>query len=76
MAEKFARAMSSVLTDQTREVILTIKSELSKRPGFPKVRGITIYRAVLESGVQSVADFLNWQKNYEVPEIETFCPSK
>lgn len=70
--EKFVDAMERALTDQTRRAILEIKEALL---GEPRVRGIDIYRAVLEGGVRRPAEFTRWIAEHETAGITDWRPS-
>ena len=61
--EKVAQRISNVLTDETREAILTVKDSLSPDE---KVMGIQIYQAVIEGGVRDINAFRQWKE--ENPE--------
>ncbi len=54
--ERFAAAMEAALTDETRLIIIGIKDALTGEG----VRGVDVYRAVLEGGVSDVAGFRRW----------------
>ncbi len=70
--EKFADTMQKVLTNQTRRAILEIKETLL---GKPEVRGIDIYRAVLEDGVRSPDEFIQWMAEHKPSGIILWLPS-
>ncbi|MEN6625194.1 MAG: hypothetical protein ABFD69_03085 [Candidatus Sumerlaeia bacterium] len=57
--EKFARAIGAVLTDDSRRAILEIKEALHDEG----VRGIDVYRGVIEGGVTTPLEFKAWQKS-------------
>jgi len=69
--EELADAMQKVLTDQTRCAILEIKEALLGEPG---VRGIDIYRAVLEGGIGHPAEFIQWIAEHETSGITHWRP--
>ena len=54
--ERFAAAMEGSLTDASRHAILTIKEALIGEG----IRGIDVYRAVMEGGVTGVDEFRTW----------------
>ena len=56
--EKVAQRISDVLTDETREAILTVKDSLLPDE---KVMGIQIYQAVIEGGVRDINAFRQWK---------------
>lgn len=72
MAENFATAMKKALTDETRQIILEIKSQ---RTPERKFRGIDIYKAVLDGGVRDMKQFMEWIAKYPPVEMETWRPS-
>ena len=57
--ENVAKRISMVLTEETREAILRIKSEI---PDDRKVASIQIYQSVIESGIRNIEDFWQWKK--------------
>jgi hypothetical protein len=71
-AEKFADAMQKALTDETRRAILEIKEALLGEAG---IRGIDIYRAVLEGGVRDVSGFRHWIEEHKPCGIMLWLPS-
>jgi hypothetical protein len=72
MAESFAKAMDQALTDETREIILAIKSQRTPENQF---RGIDLYKAVLSGGVQNMEQFARWLATHPPVEMETWQPS-
>lgn len=56
-AERFAKAVSGVLTDDSRQTILKLKVELRATGG---ARGIDICRAVIQGGVRDAAGYRQW----------------
>ena len=70
-AEEFADAMQKVLTDRTRRAILEMKETLLGEPG---IRGIDIYRAVLEGGVRRPHEFTQWLVEHRPSGITYWCP--
>jgi len=77
MANAFAAAMERDLTPETRVDILRLKTELAAQAakcGTGPVRGIDIYRAVLEGGVRDTAAFSRWQADNPPPPMETWRP--
>lgn len=77
MAEAFAQALAGVLTDGSRTAILRLKDALAVRAaadGTQRPRGIDIYRAVLEGGVDDAAGFDAWRVATPRPELETWRP--
>lgn len=57
--EKFAKAISGALTDESRQAILEIKEALHEEG----VRGIDVYRGVIEGKTATPEEFKEWQKN-------------
>ena len=59
------RDMVSKLTTNTRNAILSIKSDLCKRPCYrQEIKSTDIYRAVLDGGVQDLSGWeVWWDKN-------------
>ena len=55
--ETFGDVLERALTDETRRAILRIKESLLGEDG---IRGIDVYRAVLEGGVRGSGEFKNW----------------
>ena len=72
MADNFAAAMKKVLTDETRQIILEIKSQI---PPEKKLRGIDIYKAVISGGVRDKEQLMKWIAKYPPVEMETWQPS-
>ncbi|MCC5466895.1 hypothetical protein [Pelosinus baikalensis] len=72
MAERFAKAMKQALTDETRQIILEIKSQMTLEN---KCRGIDVYKAVLSGGVRDREQFIKWIAEYPPIEMETCQPS-
>lgn len=70
MAGRFAQAMKQALTDETRKIILEIKSQTSGN----KFRGIDIYKAVLSGGIRNKEQFMRWIAENPPVEIETWQP--
>ena len=70
--EKFEDAMQRALTNETRRAILEIKECLLGEAG---VRGIDIYRAVLEGGVRRLDEFKDWLAEHEASGIILWLPS-
>lgn len=73
MAENFAKAMQQVLTDETRQIILEIKSQSLPQN---KIRGIDVYKAVLSGGVRDREQFVKWIASNPSVEMETWQPAK
>ncbi len=70
--ERFACALEHRLTQETRRAILQIKEALL---GREDVRGIDIYRAVLEGNVLSPNSFLDWLKIHPPDLLEYWLPA-
>jgi hypothetical protein len=64
--ERIAERIRAVLTDETREAILSIKHGV---PDGNKVKGIEVTMAVIRDGVRTYADFLDWRERQDLPEI-------
>jgi hypothetical protein len=56
-AERFAKAVSRVLTDDSRRTILTLKRELRSTGS---ARGIDICRAVIQGGARDAEGYRQW----------------
>ncbi len=56
-AERFAKAVARVLTDESRRTILKLKSELRATGG---ARGIDICRAVIQGGIRDADGYRQW----------------
>ena len=69
--ERVAERISAVLTPETREAILTIKYAI---PVEKKVRGIEVYRAVIEAGVRDERSFWEWRAGHSEKGIVTWMP--
>jgi hypothetical protein len=70
-AERFAEAMQSALTTETRRAILEIKEALQGTDA----RGIDIYRAVLEGGARRPAEFESWLKQHQPTGLIFWLPT-
>jgi len=74
MADAFATAMQATLSDQTRAVIMRIKTTMPPDCG---ARGIDVYRAVLDYGVRTLPEFMSWLDEAGPRDgIETWIPGK
>jgi hypothetical protein len=69
--EKIAQRIESVLTDETRLAILSIKSCIAPETKIP---GISIYKAVIRDGIRSYGDFINWFAHNNSGGIDTWIP--
>ena len=69
--ERVADRISAVQTPETRETILRLKYET---PDTEKIPGIAYYRAVLEGGVRSYAEFEEWQATHPSDGIVEWMP--
>ena len=69
--ENVADRILAVLTKETREAILRIKSEI---PVDKKVMSIQIYKAVIADGVRHLESFLRWKKENPDEGIVTWVP--
>jgi len=73
MADAFATAMQAALTDETRAIIMTIKTTM---PADCGARGIDVYRAVLDDGVRTTGQFIKWLAAAGPrDQIETWSPA-
>ena len=70
--ERFGDVLERVLTDETRRAILEIKEAMQGEDG---VRGIDVYRAVLEGRVRGPGEFGDWLAAHEPSEIVYWVPS-
>lgn len=69
--ERVADRIAAVLTPETRETILRLKYET---PDGEHIPGIALYRAVIEGGVRSRAEFRAWLQANPVEGIVTWIP--
>ena len=69
--ENVAERISKVLTPETREAILRIKSAI---PVEKKVMSIQIYQAVIEGGIRDIEGFRYWKKQNPNDGIVTWVP--
>lgn len=69
--EKVAERISAVLTDETRHAILKLKFET---PETEKIMGVVYYKAVIEGGVRTYAEFEEWLKQYPATGIIEWMP--
>jgi hypothetical protein len=69
--ENVAERISKVLTQETRDAILRIKSSI---PINEKVMGIQIYKAVIEDGIRDFDSFLRWKERNYNNGIITWIP--
>lgn len=69
--ERVADRISAVQTPETRETILRLKYET---PDTEKIPGIAYYRAVLDGGVRSYAEFEEWQATHPSDGIVEWMP--
>ncbi|MCE5243544.1 MAG: phosphoglycerate mutase family protein [Syntrophobacteraceae bacterium] len=69
--ERVAERIGSVLTDETREAILSIKQDLGPERDVP---GIEVCRAVLEGGVRDARSFREWRAAHPVDGIMVWMP--
>ena len=70
--ETFGDVLEGALTDEIRRAILGIKEDLLGEDG---IRGIDVYRAVLEGGVRGAGEFENWLAEHEPGEVVRWLPS-
>lgn len=69
--EKFADRLSTVLTDETRLAILKLKYET---PETEKIMGVEYYQAVVQDGIRTYADFMEWRQQHPVTGIVEWMP--
>ena len=69
--ERVADRIAAVLTPETHEAILRLKYETHDGEHIP---GIAYYRAVLEGGVRSYAEFSAWLQEHPVDGIVAWMP--
>lgn len=69
--EKVSERILAKLTDNSKETILTIKTETSKVGKFPAIK---IYQAVLQEKISNTKDFIQWYKTQEKNTIEQWMP--
>ena len=69
--EHVTERISSILTDEMRYKILKLKYET---PDDIKIAGIEYYRAVIEGGISTYNDFMNWRKELPSIGIIEWCP--
>lgn len=69
--EDVAKRISTVLTEETRNTILHLKYET---PDDEKIMGIEYYRAVIEGGVKTYDEFVQYRKDNPVFGILEWKP--
>lgn len=69
--EKMAERISAVLTNETRYAILKLKYET---PDVEKIMGIEYYQAVIQDGVRTYSEFMEWRKKHPVTGIVEWMP--
>ncbi len=69
--EKMAERISAALTDETRNAILKLKYET---PDVEKIMGIEYYQAVIQDGVRTYSEFMEWRKKHPVTGIVEWMP--
>ena len=60
-AEKIAENIKKYMTEKQKETILRLKWEGSKKQ--MDYKGIEIYKAVIEDGIETIEGFMNWKNN-------------
>lgn len=70
--EIVADRILAVLTNETREAILSIKHSAALLE--PRIKGIEITMAVIRDGISTYDDFIEWRKNQVFPEIIAWIP--
>ena len=71
MADALVRAMNEALTSETRAIILALKNE--RDPEKP-LRGIDIYKAVLDGGVKTTIELADYMRRHPSADLETWNP--
>lgn len=69
--EKVAERISSVLTDEMKYAVLSLKNET---PDTEKIMGIEYYQAVIRDGVRSYPEFEAWRKLHLVRGVVEWMP--
>ncbi|WP_455673438.1 phosphoglycerate mutase family protein [Phocaeicola sp.] len=69
--EKVAERISALLTDETRQVILRLKYDT---PDTEKIIGVEYYQAVLQGGVRTYAELVEWRKQHPVTGVVEWMP--
>ena len=69
--ERMADRIKSVLTDETRNVILQLKQDT---PESEHIMGIEYYQAVIRDGVRTMNEFVEWRKVHPVEGIIEWMP--
>lgn len=69
--EKVAERISILLTKETRQAILRLKSET---PDTDKFMGLLYYRAVIQDGVRTYAEFTEWVKSNSPEGVIEWMP--
>lgn len=64
--------MLAALTDETRRAILTIKHAEISNPA--RCGSIHVYRAVLQDGVRTPAEFRRWQASHDTTALTDWLP--
>jgi hypothetical protein len=71
LARDLIEPMRRALTSETRAAILTIKRDTLAEPD---VHGIDVYRAVLDDGVRTSADFRDWLTTHRADGLTRWRP--
>lgn len=69
--EKMADRICEVLTPETRLTILNLKNETPERK---KIIGVEYYKAVIQDGIKTYDEFLEWKKNHPNNRIINWIP--
>lgn len=69
--EKVTDSIIRALTTETKQTILQIKLDC---PTTENITGIEIYRAVLDGGVKTYKEFVNWRKENPVNGVLEWMP--
>jgi len=66
--DKFGAAIKEKLTQENREIIMTLKKHVDKYPRKPRLYSYIIYEAVLDHGIVNLESFLSYLHRLEVEE--------
>ena len=69
--ERVAERIKAVLTPETRRTILELKY---LTPENEHIMGIEYYQAVIDGGIRTYPEFMEWRKNHPVNGIVNWCP--
>ena len=69
--ERVAERIKSVLTPETRRAILELKY---LTPDDEHIMGIEYYQAVIDGGIRTYPEFMEWRKTHPANGIINWCP--